>query len=832
MVLMGVRRLGLAQTIVVALCLALASAPALAASPTIEGESFSDVGSSSATLQAQISAGGSLSSFHFEYGPTVAYGSSTPVEGLGSGSANVGVLARLSGLQPDAAYHFRVLATNELGTTTGADATFTTLPVGLLGLPDNRGYEMVSPVANADGNVYEPHIFEMNGYLGYAENSELPFQAAADGNAVAYPADPSTTGGTGSTGSSFGNEYLAMRAPGGGWTAGNIEPPSANGTEEPIYEAFSSDLSVGILFWTSKFPLTPGAPGGRYHILYARTSSDGSYHPFFTITPPSRGPEEFGSYEVFHSPTAQEGALVYAGASSNLEHTLFLANDALTPNATENPPTAEQNDLYDSVGGQLRLVNVLPNGTAEPNAIFGSPIEPPEPPTGNSPDFSHVISNDGSRIFWTDLNTGDLYVRENATTTVQVDAAVGGGGRFWTASADGSKAFFTKGGDLYEYNVDGGQTTDLTLGGEVQGVVGASEDGSYVYFAAKGALAPGATPQVCEPTEQTSTGCNLYVLHEGESPKLIAKLSGGDNFVRPMSFNESFGDWRPGLGNRTAEVTPDGRHLVFMSRQNITGYESQARQEVYVYDATLPVSSGNPVCASCNPSGEPPAQPYSAILSPSYSNTHMQRWISEDGSRVFFDSTEALVPQDTNGQARHTSCAQEGCAGLDVYEWERDGAGSCRRSGGCIYLLSSGTGTDNSYFADASANGNDVFIATRSQLTPQDQGNTFGMYDVRVDAPKPPSPPACAGSGCQGVPPAPPIFATPPSTTFNGVGNFPPPNIATTKPKALTNAQKLAKALKACRAKRNKRKRKSCEDQARSKYAPSKAKTSNRRAKR
>ena len=43
---------------------------------------------------------------------------------------------------------------------------------------------------------------------------------------------------------------------------------------------------------------------------------------------------------------------------------------------------------------------------------------------------------------------------------------------------------------------------------------------------------------------------------------------------------------------------------------------------------------------------------------------------------------------------------------------------------------------------------------------------------------------ACTGTGCQGVPPAPPIFATPSSVTFNGVGNFEPSQKTTVKPKA------------------------------------------------
>src|SRR5487761_300242 len=131
MVLMRVRRLGLARMVVVAFCslcaaLMLWCAPALAAPPAVEAESFSNVGSSSATLSATVNAGGSLTSYQFEYGTSVAYGSTTPLASLGSGSEGVSVLAQLGGLEPETVYHFRVVATNASSETAhGADVTFT-----------------------------------------------------------------------------------------------------------------------------------------------------------------------------------------------------------------------------------------------------------------------------------------------------------------------------------------------------------------------------------------------------------------------------------------------------------------------------------------------------------------------------------------------------------------------------------------------------------------------------------------------------------------------------------------------------------------------------------
>ena len=60
------------------------------------------------------------------------------------------------------------------------------------------------------------------------------------------------------------------------------------------------------------------------------------------------------------------------------------------------------------------------------------------------------VSSNGARIYWRDLAGGNLHLNENGTNS-QVDTDAGGGGTFETASADGSFAFFTKGGHLWRY---------------------------------------------------------------------------------------------------------------------------------------------------------------------------------------------------------------------------------------------------------------------------------------------------------------------------------------------------------------------------------------------
>jgi hypothetical protein len=794
-------------------------APAVATAPAVDAQAFEEVGSSSAILTAQINPGGLPTSYRFEYGTSTSYGAATATAKLPAGAEDVSVSAQVNGLQPETIYYFRVLASSEDGVVHGSAVTFTTLPTAILGLPDGRGYEMVSPLVNADGNVYEPYI-PFGGALGEGNATERPFQAAEDGNAVTYVADAPASGGNGEIGGSFGNQYFAVRNPAGGWTSTDIQPSSERFSEESIYEAFSADLSVGIVSWKGRTTPGGGGPGSNYHSLYAYHNEDGSFDPIFDSTPPNRESEEFGAPGL-HIGGESENPLVFAGASSDYEHILFIANDALTPEATDGGYS--ENNLYEETGGQLHLVNVLPDGSPRPNAVFGGPPTGPVPGNGNKNPaaFEHDISTDGSRIFWSALNEEGqpqaLYVRENSGSpesplnaegrctvaadacTVQVDAAVGGGGQFWTASADGSKVFFTK-GDLYEYDLESGATIDLTPGGGAAGVLGASEDGSYLYVAAKGAFAPGTTPQACEYSAES--GCNLYELHEGEAPRFVALLTGRDGEDRSGGGFLSFGDWSAGVGIRTAEVTPDGRHLAFLSERSITGYDNAGRRELYVYDA----QTGALTCVSCESSGEPPR----SLVEPSvsYSNTYLSHWLSDEGNRVFFETRDALVPQDTNGL-------------FDVYEWDRDGTGSCTRTGGCVYLLSGGTSLDNSLLTDASANGHDVFIVTRAQLVPQDQNDDFDLYDVRIGVAQLPVAPQCVGSGCQGVPPAPPIFATPSSVTFDGVGNFPPPAETAVKAKAktkpLTRAQKLAKALKACKTK-SRGMRARCKAQARRRY--------------
>jgi hypothetical protein len=672
-------------------------------------------------------------------------------------------------------------------------------------LPDGRVYELVSTPSGAEHfeEVHVPWVAESQ--TGADIRSHQPFQAGVDGDAVAYVGEAGPAGGNAFS----GFQWLATRTA-TGWTTRSITPGASASDSESAYVGFSSDLSTSIFELSANLPLTSEAPA-ECRVLYSRANTIGTFKALLT-----------------GASTTECGRPTFAGMSAGANHVIFQSEAALTANAHQAvafPPGRTQHNpfegewfgepcefgcnLYDSAGGTLQLVNVLPDGSVVDNANFGGYSAS----TINKPEFSNAISADGSRIFWTDTQEGEdlehVYVREDGTRTVQVSGAASA--EYWTATPDGRYAFYTEEGDLWRFDTHSEERSELAgPSAGVLGVIGASEDGGHVYFVAHGVLASNENAQ--HETAQKEEP-NLYLWRDG-AITYIATLSREDGeLLGNESSPEAFGDWVPNLGSRTAQVTPDGHHLVFESLRPLTGYDNAVQNlpdvEVFVFDA----STGRIRCASCDPRGNPPeiaVDASKATLLPVTwpSDTYMRRWMSNDGLRVFFESRQRLVPADTNSVR-------------DVYEWEQEGTAGCpaatSRYGGCVYLLSGGESNDNSFLVDADAAGDNVFFTHRGPLGHTEPvGDRVALYDARVNGGFAQTTLACTGTGCQGVPPASPTFAAPPSVTFTGAGNFPSSNTSPSTEHALdTRTVRLAAALKACHRKRNHRKRLACERQAR-----------------
>jgi hypothetical protein len=735
--------------------------------PAFVDEQSSSASSASAELSARVEDFDTASNYFFEYGSSEGCFASktcltTPVEAIAAASAVVPISARhVEGLLPHTLYYYRVIVSNSYGTVDGSPLDFSTLALGFPGLPDGRVFEMVTPPFNdnADVSVPKNQAFpEAPGGTGTPSGN--PFQAAADGDAVSYAGDP-TTGGSGEDGK---NEYLATRNSEGGWSQVNVQPP---GLEKPVYLAFSGELSVGVL--QSADPLVPGAPATEATV-YATAPGSGSY-------------------------TLLDGGEGFAGGNAGTSTVPAFSHVLTFSHVLFNPGHGpEAGALADATSGRLLPVSVLPDGQTTSEAMFGAPQL-----GGISQQavLDRAISADGSRIFWTSdgapIYGGDgadllgydpkaLYVRENDTSPDARTVLISEGEPlFWGANSEGSEVLYTKQDGLYQFDVETGQTTTLAPpAGEVKGVVGSSENGEYVYFAAGGVLgdgaARGAVPETCQkPTEpiQTNPGtpCNLYLRHAGETTFIVALPPRANGTTDEDDANLVFGVWEQSLADRMAEVTPDGRSLVFTTLGSTAFGGGGTPSETYLYSVGSG-GAGSLTCVSCSPSvevssvgGVPPGVGAAGGFLPASGDqsnaTYQQRWVSEDGDQVFFDSFSKLVPQDVNGLQ-------------NVYEWERDGApgGSCTTSPGCVYLLTGGTSAAWSSFLDASANGENVFVITRAQLTPSDENDAYNVFDARVGGVQPPVKTECEGTGCQGVPPAPPIFATPSSATITGAESY------------------------------------------------------------
>lgn len=819
--------------------------------PTIPSESVSNIEGTDVTLEAGIDANGTETTHHFEWGTALPYVYKTlESASIGTGDAEQSVSTRITGLMPGTTYHYRVVASNAQspsGGTPGADKTFTTpatpispteacpnaglraeQPFGLT-LPDCRAYEMVSPVETNGQDATDAAI-----------NSEP--RVALSGEAITYA---SRGGFEDPEGGVQESQLLSRRGP-EGWKTQAITPlhEPKDTDSAPSYEAaaFTSELTAGLA--NSNASLTDEAPrpAQEEKNLYLTQFSPVSHRYIAEVTDPM-------------------------GASTDLSHVVF----------------GELGEVSEWVDGTVVSVSVT-NSHVSMSASVGSQVPAFAPGLGRRKDTWHAVSSDGSRVYFTSPAQEDyegnrqLYVRVNAdqpqspmsgevctvagdACTIEVSASQRTtadphgpqSARYWGASANGERVFFTSSEELtdtaytgpednapnlYEYNLATGVLSDLTVdssdvaeGAAVLGVVQISEDGSYIYFVAKGGFAAGASEQQCrEETaeeragttpKQGNLGCNLYVSHDGEIA-LIATLSPKDK--SDWAFANGVPSVEPGPAINSAVLSPNGDDLAFMSELGLTGYDNTQSQtdqcegeisdnaevetgkcrEVYLYAA----QSNSLVCASCDPSGARPVGPSGLSKYGSHFAfaEYRSRALLQDGT-LFFNSSDALVPGASNGMQ-------------NVYEYRS----------GHVYAISALSGRNPSFFLDASPNGRDVFFGTADELLAQDKGTNVVVYDARVGGgfPAPTSPAPC-GSGDSCKPPPSPqssIFGTPASGTFSGPGNVPPASMPGVVPKKKTagqlRAERLKRALKACRKAESKRKRAACERSARKRYGASK----------
>jgi hypothetical protein len=694
-------RLGLLLLALAALCIVPAAAQA-AGEPQIAATWSTEVSAGSASFNGEVNPEGESTTYRFEYATDQAFtekGFTGAARAPAGGSASAGsessfqtVLQHVSALKSNTTYHYRLSATNGEGTATSLPQTFTTEEIGAaFKLPDARGWELVSPPDKNGGAIQG---FEANHGGGAV-------QAAAQGNAITYTS-ASSFGGYEAQGAPQASQYISRRNGAAGWSTQNITTPTVSGAygNSPNgvpYQLFSPDLSTAVLLNgihcrgegtncpVANPPLAgTGAPSG-FQNYYLRGSEDNGFTALLTEA------------DLAHTAlTSSQFNLAFAGASPDLRHVVLSTCAALTPEASEVAgsegcdPTKP--NLYEWSGGALALINVNPGATLAAQ--------------------SAAVSADGSRVYFNEA--GKLWLREGAAAPHELAA----GAEFQTATPSGALAFYTVGEHLFRYEAATHAATDLTPAGGVLGVLGASEDGSHVYYA---------------------TAAGLFLWNAGTATP-IAAVPGA----------ASASDYPPTIG--TARVSADGTRLLFLSKASLTGYDNTDQStdlpdsEVFLYDAS---GSGSLTCVSCNPTNERPLGPSSipgAIANgkgESATAVYKPRNLSTSANRAFFTSADALVALDTN-------------KATDAYQWEAQGTGTCAKPAGCLNLISSGSDGGGATFIDASESGEDAYFLTSSSLVPTDPGSA-DVYDARVGGgfPVPTQPIPCEGDACQPLPNAP-----------------------------------------------------------------------------
>jgi NHL repeat len=744
-----------------------------AAAPVVSDQVPAWVDRTNATLRAEINPIGLNTAYHFELGTDTSYGKRIPAENelfLGSGSDPVTVTASPTGLDPATKYYFRVVATNAEGTTRGPDQPFETLNEDHLA--EGRHFELVSPADK--GPVGTAGI-------GTGIIQQLFAQASSDGTGLAYLMAWGTPDAT------SGGElaYKATRN-NSGWESTQLSPSSVG---LPLTQSQSSTSShelyiapdLGCGFLQSALRLTDDAAGdlaldsGAFNLY--RRDVDGGYDLVPNMTPTNL-------VDPWPGPPITDNWNVHA-ATPDCRRVVFSAPFRY-PGVDFSGGTTQRSGLYLWDEGQLSNLGVIP-GPSGPE--IAAPAKLGAPPGGGTAaaknSAQNAVSTDLSRVFFTTVSklgadSGRLavFMREDATTTVDVSqsqtATVNNDdSRYQIATPSGSHVFFTgryglaangsssgpascneadgAGCDLYRYSSATGALVDVSVdsnsadsgGAGVFGVVDLSADGSRVYFLARGQLVPGEGN-----TEAENLAEDTYSLYLWDSGVLshVATLGGSDfglaGLANPVGLLVSH-EVEHVAGAWSAQATPSGGHLVFQSGANLTGDNSSAQYEAYLYSA----DSGQVVCVSCRRDGLPPNPaarkplPAGGDVGTTGGAWPRPRIISDDGRWVFFYKSDPLAPGAAAGDDH------------GLFAWHD----------GQITLLAASDvgdrdpGSRAAKFGAATNDMGSVFFSTPQSLVSRDTDGRQDFYVARIGGgfPAPEDPPAGCdplGEGsCQGA---------------------------------------------------------------------------------
>lgn len=725
-----------------------AFAPSQVCAPEIAGLFFPGVSDEEADLRATVDPCNAATTYTFQYTTQAAFeaegfaGARTAGGGdLRAVKSPLPVSVAITGLTPGSAYRVRLLAQNEVGTDE-AEGSFATYPAEApalscpnaalrsgpsASLPDCRAYELVSP---GDTNTRAPRAF------GHFANPQFGArQVSPGGEAVSFSVEGGTIPGYDGTGSFYGDPYLATRKP-EGWSTAAAGP---NGSEAATMSPGSTSPDEGYSLWQAA--VEGSAVVGGEPTNYVRY--------------PDGHSALVGRGSLGTDPRAN-GKLISEGGG----HIVFVSGSSLFPavRLEEDAPPADTHTVYDRTADEVtHVVSLLPGTPSSPGGVTPAAGEDASY-VGASPDGRGIAFSIGSKLYLRLDDAKTYEVGENLT----FEGLAEGGGRL----------FYLRAGNLYAFDAATGSTIAFSSGGGVI-PVNVAAAGTVAYFVSPTRL--GARNPEGDRAQAGKE--NLYRSQEG-TISFIGTLTTADVEGEFGSRAVGLGTWGPLVAGGPAgttgrygldpsRATPDGTALLFVSRAQLGPYDPEGHPEVYRYD----VAENTLLCLSCLPTGGPASGQAGLQTLPSGEGTGLEPLsifslvenLRVDGRRAFFESTEALVPADTDGVQ-------------DVYEWEAQGVRSCPRAAGCVSLISSGYSAEANYLYGVSRSGDDVFFASADLLTGGDRESTYSIYDARVDGGFAEAQRAgeCLGEACQPAL-APPVDPTP---RIEGSGNVKPRHCA------------------------------------------------------
>jgi hypothetical protein len=699
--------------------------------PEVEAQRATSITETETLLRARVNPGAADTTYRFQYisqadyeadGETYGEGTQSapaPEADAGSGASFKAVSAPISGLAPKSAYRFRLVATNhckeaepEVPCTTsgagkageeGADAAFTTYGPDP-GMPDQRGYELVSP---PDTNGLIPTAGIGRNAFGISFTTAL---VSPDGQSVSF----GTEGGSlpDLEGGGFHDLYTATRTP-TGWQTSFA---GLTGAEAPR-EVFPGGVS----------------PDHRYSFWglgdSAGTLAEGNY---------LRGPQGVEPIPGPGGDLTAEGLWIGPGG-----HQILYTTGAIYQRSAGGPPEA---------------LSILPGESTPTGGTFA----------GISADGSAVVFESGKdlyvRLFGAETQlvaeggapfaaissrgTHVAYMRLNPTQPRRPNPVI------TTQPTPGPPQ-----GELFTYDTATEQETALGAGDKAV-LVNVSPDGSHIYFLSPEQLdgaqgTPGAENlYVWDAATETigfiATVTQRDVYGTAEGIDAVGTVTDGLGLWTDYAARGQ-GSSYAGPGSDPSRSSADGSVLIFESRARLSAYQNAGHAEIYRYEAGAETLA----CLSCTPTGAAPTSdaslqsipPLFLHSLPPVNDMAEVINLSPDGARAFFQSAEPLVLGDTDELQ-------------DVYEWEAPGKGTCTESssafqpqaGGCIYLISGPRSASDDYLYGMTPHGSDAVFLSGDLLSFEDHDKTPSLYDARIGGGFPEPPPIageCLGEACQ-----------------------------------------------------------------------------------